>query len=115
MKLTGKGLWKCLLRRKKFHLVFFFDFEVDDTKSLSKAIWADGISRRNYSSFGDSISVDATYGTNKYNLILVPITGVDHHKKCVTFAVSLINREDVSSYTWLFESFLRATDRKSVV
>ncbi|XP_057520876.1 protein FAR1-RELATED SEQUENCE 5-like [Amaranthus tricolor] len=86
--------------------------QVDDTKSLSKAIWADGISRRNYSLFGDSISVDATYGTNKYNQIFVPFTGVDHHKKCVTFAVGLISREDVSSYTWLFESFLRAMDGK---
>ncbi|XP_057545983.1 protein FAR1-RELATED SEQUENCE 5-like [Amaranthus tricolor] len=86
--------------------------KVDDTKSLSKAIWADGISRRNYSLFGDSISVDATYGTNKYNQIFVPFTGVDHHKKCVTFAVGLISREDVSSYTWLFESFLRAMNGK---
>ncbi|XP_057525535.1 protein FAR1-RELATED SEQUENCE 7-like [Amaranthus tricolor] len=86
--------------------------KVDDTKSLSKAIWADGISRRNYSLFGDSICVDATYGTNKYNQIFVPFIGVDHHKKCVTFAVGLISREDISSYTWLFESFLRAMDGK---
>ncbi|XP_057529934.1 protein FAR-RED IMPAIRED RESPONSE 1-like [Amaranthus tricolor] len=91
---------------------FFFDFEVDDTKSLSKAIWADGISRRNYSLFGDSISVDATYGTNKYNQIFVPFTVLTIIKKCVTFAVGLISREDVSSYTWLFESFLRAMDGK---
>ncbi|XP_057529083.1 protein FAR-RED ELONGATED HYPOCOTYL 3-like [Amaranthus tricolor] len=80
--------------------------------SYLKAIWADGISRRNYSLFGDSISVDATYGTNKYNQIFVPFSGVDHHKKCVTFAVGLISREDVSSYTWLFESFLRAMNGK---
>ncbi|XP_057522442.1 protein FAR1-RELATED SEQUENCE 5-like [Amaranthus tricolor] len=101
---------KCIINESNGQM--FVEMFVDDTKSLSKAIWADGISRRNYSLFGDSISVDATYGTNKYNQIFVPFTGVDHQKKCVTFAVGLISKEDVSSYTWLFESFLRAMGGK---
>ncbi|KAL9996324.1 putative transcription factor FAR family [Helianthus debilis subsp. tardiflorus] len=39
--------------------------------------WADEISKINYQAFGDVLAFDATYQTNKYNLIFVPFTGVD--------------------------------------
>ncbi|XP_074277950.1 protein FAR1-RELATED SEQUENCE 5-like [Silene latifolia] len=42
--------------------------------------------RRNYSIFGDGLSYDATYETNKYRMKFTPFTGVDHHKRSLTFA-----------------------------
>ncbi|XP_074288156.1 protein FAR1-RELATED SEQUENCE 4-like [Silene latifolia] len=48
--------------------VFFFDYEVHSDGSLSKAILVDGIARRNYSVFGDGVSFDPTYSTNKYGI-----------------------------------------------
>ncbi|XP_074278452.1 protein FAR1-RELATED SEQUENCE 5-like [Silene latifolia] len=44
---------------------FYFDNEVDVDGSLIRAIWADGVGRRNYSIFGDAVSFDPTYSTNK--------------------------------------------------
>ncbi|XP_019195847.1 PREDICTED: protein FAR1-RELATED SEQUENCE 5-like [Ipomoea nil] len=44
----------------------------------------------------------------QYKLVFVPFTGVDHHKKSVTFAAGLIAKEDVDSYTWLLEHFKKA-------
>jgi hypothetical protein len=32
--------------------------------------WADATSRKNYKHFGDVISLDSTYTTNQYNMIL---------------------------------------------
>lgn len=86
---------------------YFFDYCVDSERHLTRAFWADPICRKNYSIFGDVISFDATYGTNKYSLIFTPFTGVDNHKKCVTFAAGFLSHEDVDSYVWLFKTFLK--------
>ncbi|XP_019154334.1 PREDICTED: putative protein FAR1-RELATED SEQUENCE 10 [Ipomoea nil] len=43
--------------------------------------------------------------SDMYSLVFVPFTGVDNHKKCVTFAVALIAREDVDSYCWALRNF----------
>nr|GMD26024.1 protein FAR1-RELATED SEQUENCE 5-like [Ipomoea batatas] len=68
----------------------------------------DGISRRNFACFGDVMSFDATYRTNKYKLVFVPFTGVDNHKRCITFGAGLIAQENTDSYEWLLTSFKTA-------
>ncbi|XP_019158355.1 PREDICTED: protein FAR1-RELATED SEQUENCE 5-like [Ipomoea nil] len=68
---------------------------------LCRAFWAEPIAKENFSAFGEVVSFDATYGTNRYGMVLVPFTGVDNHKRGVTFAMGLISREDVDSYVWL--------------
>ncbi|XP_057789228.1 protein FAR1-RELATED SEQUENCE 5-like [Salvia miltiorrhiza] len=50
--------------------------------------------------------VDATYKTNKYNLICVPIVGINHHRTNVMFAVAFLSNERSESYAWLFDTFL---------
>ncbi|XP_031095102.1 protein FAR1-RELATED SEQUENCE 5-like [Ipomoea triloba] len=44
----------------------------------------------------------------RYNLVFVPFTGMDNHKKSVTFAAGLIAKEDIDSYVWLLDNFKRA-------
>ena len=41
-------------------------------------------------------------------MVFVPFTGVDNHKKSITFAAGLILKEDEESYTWLFTNFKKA-------
>ncbi|XP_021775571.1 protein FAR1-RELATED SEQUENCE 9-like [Chenopodium quinoa] len=55
---------------------------------------ADAIGRRDYQLFGDSLSFDSTYDTNKYSLVFCPFTGVNNHKRCVTFCAALLSKED---------------------
>ncbi|XP_074271366.1 protein FAR1-RELATED SEQUENCE 5-like [Silene latifolia] len=66
----------------------------------------------NYSLFGDVVSFDATYGTNKYNMMFAPFTGVDHYKKSITFGAALIEHEDEESFKWCLEKFLDAMNQK---
>ncbi|XP_076909882.1 protein FAR1-RELATED SEQUENCE 5-like [Bidens hawaiensis] len=40
-------------------------------------------------------------------MIFVPFTGMDHHKKCVTFGAGLIYDETIESYKWLLDKFLK--------
>ncbi|KAK9050139.1 hypothetical protein SSX86_030891 [Deinandra increscens subsp. villosa] len=86
---------------------FFFEYHVVGHE-LKSFFWADDVSRCSYEAFGDVLAFDATYRTNKYRMIFVPFTGVDHHKKCVTFGAGMISDETIESYTWLLESFLKA-------
>ncbi|KAK9698236.1 hypothetical protein RND81_08G090400 [Saponaria officinalis] len=91
---------------------FYFDYEVDADNSLVRAVWADGTARRNYSVFGDAVSFDPTYSTNKYSMVFTPFTGVDNHRRSVTFCGALLNRENEESFTWLFRRFLDAMGGK---
>lgn len=87
---------------------FFLDYCINETRNLTRVFWSDSISRKNYSIFGDMVSFDTTYDTNTYSMVFAPFTGVDHHGKCVTFGVGLLAKEDIESFTWLFECFLKA-------
>ena len=69
---------------------------------------ADGLSRKNYSLFGDVVSFDTTYNTNKYCMIFAPFTGVNHHRQSITFGAAFLADEKVDSFVWLFETFLKA-------
>ncbi|XP_074314428.1 protein FAR1-RELATED SEQUENCE 5-like [Silene latifolia] len=91
---------------------FYFDFDVDDRGRLSRVIWADPISIKNYSLFGDMTSFDTTFNMNTYKMIFAPFTGVDNHKKCVSFAAELLRNESDDGFAWLFESFLTAMGGK---
>ncbi|XP_022014087.1 protein FAR1-RELATED SEQUENCE 5-like [Helianthus annuus] len=86
---------------------FYYDFVVSEGK-LKAVFWADEISNLNYKAFGDVLAFDATYQTNKYNMIFVPFTGVDNHMHCVTFGARLLLNETVESYKWLLQAFMKA-------
>lgn len=53
------------MKKKQFSSDFFFEFEVDADGSLCRVLWCDAISRKNYFVFGDMISFDTTFKTNK--------------------------------------------------
>ncbi|KAK9665365.1 hypothetical protein RND81_14G107700 [Saponaria officinalis] len=65
-----------------------------------------------YSVFGDGISFDPTYGTNRYYMVFTPFTGIDNHKKSVTFACALLQNEDEESFVWVFQKFMVAMGRQ---
>ncbi|CAH9054178.1 unnamed protein product [Cuscuta epithymum] len=101
-----------LFRKKEICSAFSFDYDVDESDQLTRVFWADPVSIKNYALFGDVVSFDATYETNRYDMVFAPFTGVDNHKKCITFAVGLLSKEDVESYVWLFRCFLNAMGRE---
>ncbi|VFQ86114.1 unnamed protein product [Cuscuta campestris] len=97
-----------LFRKKQTCSAFHFDYDVDESDQLTRVFWCDPIARKKFAMFGDVISFDATFNTNRYKMVFTPFTGVDNHRRCVTFAAGLLRREDVPSYTWLFNRFLDA-------
>ncbi|KAK1399087.1 hypothetical protein POM88_008950 [Heracleum sosnowskyi] len=84
---------------------FRFEYKTDENNHLTQLFWADGVGRRNFEVFGDVISFDATYRTNKYGMVFIPFIGIDNHWKSVTFAAALLEKEDADNYKWACESF----------
>ncbi|GJR69128.1 FAR1-related sequence 5-like protein [Tanacetum coccineum] len=93
--------------RKKHVSDFLFDYLVDNAE-LTAIFWADEVSKYNYREFGDVVSFDATFKTNKYKMVFVPFTAIDNHRKCVTVAAGLLKNETTKSYIWLLKAFIKA-------
>ncbi|XP_074305469.1 protein FAR1-RELATED SEQUENCE 5-like [Silene latifolia] len=85
---------------------FYYVYDIDQNKCLFRVFWANAAARRNYALYGEAVTFDPTYSTNKYDMIFAPFTGVDNHKKSVTFGASLISRENDQNFKWIFTKFL---------
>nr|KAJ0205150.1 hypothetical protein LSAT_V11C500244200 [Lactuca sativa] len=89
--------------KEKKNANFFF------RKKLNALFWADETAKYNYNAFGDVVSLDATFSMNKYDMVFVPFTGIDNHKKCVTF--ELLSREDAFLKAFKKQHMLFLTDQ----
>ncbi|KAK1398179.1 hypothetical protein POM88_008042 [Heracleum sosnowskyi] len=90
---------------------FAYEYQTDSSGHLTRIFWVDARGRKSYDLFGDVLSVDATYRTNKYSMVFVPFIGIDNHGKSITFAAVLLDKEDTTNFAWLFEVFLRIMGR----
>ncbi|GJX85934.1 reverse transcriptase domain-containing protein [Tanacetum coccineum] len=82
-----------LMNKQEYINGFSCDYFTNDDGNLSGLFWADEVAKHNYLSFGDVISFDATFRSNKYKIVFVPFTGIDNHHRCVTLAAALLSNE----------------------
>ncbi|XP_076909116.1 protein FAR1-RELATED SEQUENCE 6-like [Bidens hawaiensis] len=85
---------------------YSFEYTVNNNGELDRLFWADEISKKNYLAFGDIISFDATFNSNKYMMVFVQFTATDNHCQNVTVGVGLLSSESIESYSWLLKVFL---------
>lgn len=52
---------------------FYYAYDIDSEGHLTKLFWADSVARRNFELYGDAVSFDATFDTNKYVSFLLVI------------------------------------------
>jgi len=86
---------------------FFFDIQLDDEDHLKNIFWADGRSREAYKEFGEVVTFDTTYLTNKYDMPFAPFVGVNHHGHSILLGCGLISKEDTETFVWLFSKWLK--------
>ncbi|WOK96747.1 protein FAR1-RELATED SEQUENCE 5-like [Canna indica] len=91
---------------------FFWNVEVDDEKRLMNFFFRDNRCRIDYEFFGDVLSFDTTYRTNKYGLVCAPFVGINHHNENVMFGLAFLSDETKSSLEWLFKVFLESMGGK---
>ncbi|XP_022891144.1 protein FAR1-RELATED SEQUENCE 5-like [Olea europaea var. sylvestris] len=86
---------------------FYFSIDLDDESRLRNIFWADNRCRHAYKEFGDMVTFDTTYLTNKYDMPFAPFVGVNHHGQSTLLGCGLLSNEDTNSFVWLFRSWLQ--------
>ncbi|GAB4838693.1 Protein FAR1-RELATED SEQUENCE 5 [Ancistrocladus abbreviatus] len=87
---------------------FFYAVQRDDDHSTGNVLWVDPGGRMNYTYFGDTVTFDTTYRSNRYKLPFATITGVNHHGQPVLFGCAFLLNESEASFVWLFKTWLTA-------
>ena len=93
--------------------MFYFDFKVDKkTNTVENIFWCDATSRRMYDLYGDCISFDTTFKTNRYNMPFAPFVGVTGHGDNCLFGCAILQNESAETFEWLFRTFLKCMGGK---
>ncbi|XP_042051448.1 protein FAR1-RELATED SEQUENCE 5-like [Salvia splendens] len=95
-----------MAKKKEMSEAFTYYYEVNESYQLVALFWCDGLMKQNYHMFGDIVSFDSTYNTNRYCMIFTPFTGKDNHGSSVTFAAGLVCSEKTGAFAWLFRHFV---------
>lgn len=94
---------------------FYYAVQGDEYHSTGNVFWADARARMNYTYFGDTVTFDTTFRSNKYRLPFAPFIGVNHHGQPILFGCAFLFSESEGSYEWLFDSWLAAMSGKPPV
>ncbi|XP_039119362.1 protein FAR1-RELATED SEQUENCE 5-like [Dioscorea cayenensis subsp. rotundata] len=115
-KQVEKGLHKVIMQYFNMMRVkdplFVYDMQLDDEGMITNIFWADGKGRSDYEVFGDVVTFDTTYRTNNYERPFAPLLGINNHGQTIVFGASLLYQENVESFVWLFQTFVRVMNGK---
>lgn len=92
---------------------FFYSYDLDDDNRLRNVFWADGRCRAAYMEFGDVISFDTTYVSNRYKFPFAPFVGVNNHGQSILFGCALLGGEEIANFVWLFRTWLACMSNKA--
>jgi len=91
---------------------FQYALEMDREEQIANIFWVDAKMITDYAYFGDFVSFDTTFGTNKESRPFGVFVGFNQFRKTVVFGVVLMYDETFESFKWLFETFLKAHNGK---
>ncbi|XP_028124371.1 protein FAR1-RELATED SEQUENCE 5-like [Camellia sinensis] len=94
---------------------FYYAIKLDVDEMITNIFWADHQMITDYGLFGDAVSFDTTFRTNKEYRPLALFCGFNHFRMTVIFGAALLYDETAESFEWLFETFLDAMSGKKPV
>ncbi|KAG2708236.1 hypothetical protein I3760_05G182800 [Carya illinoinensis] len=109
----GEALTEYFKRMRSQNDGFVYMIDVDEDLRLRNVFWADARSRAAYEYFGDVITFDTTYLTNRYGMPFAPFVGVNHHGQSILLGAGLLSSEDTSTFVWLFEAWLECMNGRA--
>lgn len=85
---------------------FFYMIDLDDEGHLKNLFWADARSRIAYHYFSDTIMIDTTSLTNKYEIPLISFVGINHHGQSILLGCGILGDESMECFVWMFKMWL---------
>jgi len=109
----AEAIQKYFVRMQKQNSQFYYVMDVDDESRLQNVFWADARCRAAYEYFGEVITFDTTYLTNKYDMPFAPFVGVNHHGQSMLLGCALLSNENAKTFTWLFKTWLECMNGRA--
>ena len=81
---------------------------MDCDEHITNIFWVDAKMILDYAYFGDVVTFDTTFGTNKEYRPFGVFLGLNHFRETTIFGAAILFDETEDSFTWLFETFLAA-------
>jgi zinc finger SWIM domain-containing protein 3 len=91
---------------------FHYAVQLDCEEQITNIFWADAKMIIDYAHFGDVVTFDTTFGTNKEYRPFGVFVGFNQFRETVIFGAALLFDETCASFTWLFQTFLSAHNGK---
>ena len=85
---------------------------MDEENIVRSIFWTDARGRMDYDLYGDFISFDTTFSTNRYNMPFAPIVGINGHAKNVIFGYALLEDQTAETFEWVFQTFVETMNGK---
>ncbi|KAG5007345.1 hypothetical protein JHK82_025263 [Glycine max] len=73
---------------------FFYDIDMDDDFCVKNVFWTDARSMAACEYFGDIVSFDTTYLTNKHDMPFALFVGINHHGRFILLGCGLLFAKD---------------------
>jgi zinc finger SWIM domain-containing protein 3 len=91
---------------------FQYATQMDCQEQITNIFWADAKMIVDYAHFGDVITFDTTFGTNKEYRPFGVFVGFNQFRETVVFGGALMYDETFESFKWLFNAFLSIHNKK---
>jgi hypothetical protein len=91
---------------------FFYTKQTDKDDIVCSIFWTDTRSRMDYEIFGDFVSVDTTYTTNRHNLPFATIVGINNHGRTLLLGCALLHDRKAETLKWMFQTLLEVMGGK---
>ncbi|XBJ23335.1 hypothetical protein VPH35_001521 [Triticum aestivum] len=91
---------------------FQYAIQLDNEEQITNIFWADAKMLIDYAHFGDVVTFDTTFGTNKELRPFGVFVGFNQFRQTVIFGACLLYSETYEAFKWLFETFLFAHNQK---
>ncbi|KAK8918336.1 Protein FAR1-RELATED SEQUENCE 5 [Platanthera zijinensis] len=106
------GLMKYLQDKTGEDPTFYYAVQMDCSEYITNIFWADGRMINDYADFGDVVSFDTTFRTNKESRPFGCFVGFNHFRQTVIFGAALMYDETIPSFEWVFQTFVHAMSGK---
>ncbi|KAM0869310.1 hypothetical protein ACQ4PT_040753 [Festuca glaucescens] len=98
------------LQAKNQGIVMKMDTDEDNT--VQSILWTNARSKMDYALYGDFLSFDTTFSTNKYNMPFAPFIGINGQGRTIVFAWALLKDQTSETFKWALETFFDVMDGK---
>nr|XP_027068259.1 protein FAR1-RELATED SEQUENCE 5-like [Coffea arabica] len=107
LKYGEAGAMLLYFEEQKLEIPSFFHVEqLDCEEQITNIFWADASMLMDYTYFGDVITFDTTYKTNKEYRPLGVFVGFNQFRQLVIFGATLLYDETIESFKWVFSTFV---------